>query len=97
MDVQAAYPARLISSAPSIFDFGVFGGDHITVVKNPNYWRAGEGLPRIDTVIFRIVQDTNQLLAQLLSGDCDIGTQDAAFDAQAEFLKQAEAEGLLKL
>jgi peptide/nickel transport system substrate-binding protein len=71
-------------------------GDHITVVKNPNYWRAKEGLPRIDTVIFRIVQDTNQLLAQLLSGDCDIGTQDAAFDAQAEFLKQAEAEGLLK-
>ncbi|MER3513695.1 MAG: hypothetical protein C4310_04285 [Chloroflexota bacterium] len=71
-------------------------GDHITLEKNPNYWRAAEGLPKFDRVVFRFIKDTNQLIAQLLAGECDIGTQDAAFDSQAPFLKQAEQQGLIK-
>lgn len=70
-------------------------GDHITLEKNPNYWRAAEGLPKFDRVVFRFIKDTNQLIAQLLAGECDIGTQDAAFDSQAPFLKQAEQQGLI--
>jgi len=71
-------------------------GDHITLDKNPNYWRAKEGLPHFDKVIYKFIKDTNQLLAQLLAGECDIGTQDAAFDSQAPFLLQAEQKGLIK-
>jgi peptide/nickel transport system substrate-binding protein len=33
-------------------------GDHYTVVRNPMYYRAAEGLPYLESVVFRIV--TNQ-------------------------------------
>jgi peptide/nickel transport system substrate-binding protein len=70
-------------------------GDHITVEKNPTYWRANEGLPILDTLIYRFVPDTNQLIAQLASGECDLGTQDAAFEGSLPLIRQFEAEGLM--
>ena len=30
-------------------------GDHYTLVRNPSYYRASEGLPYLDKVVFRIV------------------------------------------
>lgn len=71
-------------------------GDHITLKKNPNYFRADEGLPKVDTVIFRFVPDSNDLLARLVAGECDIGTQDGVDVRQSPFLLQAEAHGILK-
>jgi peptide/nickel transport system substrate-binding protein len=48
-------------------------GDSITLVKNPTYFRADEGLPIFDTVIFRFVgQNSNENIAALLTGECDI-------------------------
>jgi peptide/nickel transport system substrate-binding protein len=70
-------------------------GDSITMVKNENYFRADEGLPRVDTVTFKFIADTNQLIAQLLAGQCDIGTQDGMDVGQSPFLIEAEANGLL--
>jgi peptide/nickel transport system substrate-binding protein len=70
-------------------------GDHITVEKNPTYWRASEGLPMLDTLIYRFIPDTNQLIAQLASGECDLGTQDAAFEGSLPLIRQFEAEGLM--
>jgi peptide/nickel transport system substrate-binding protein len=70
-------------------------GDHITLEKNETYWRAGEGLPKIDTLIYRFIPDTNQLLAQLASGECDFGTQDAAFEGSLPLIRQFESEGLM--
>jgi peptide/nickel transport system substrate-binding protein len=70
-------------------------GDHITMVRNPNYYRASEGLPYLDTVTYKFIPDTNQLIAQLISGSCDIGTQDGMGADQAPFLLQAESQGLL--
>lgn len=70
-------------------------GDHITLEKNPTYWRASEGLPKIDTLIYRFIPDTNQLIAQLASGECDFGTQDAAFEGSLPLIRQFEAEGLM--
>ena len=29
-------------------------GDHYTLVRNPRYYRAREGLPYLDKVVFRI-------------------------------------------
>lgn len=71
-------------------------GSHIIVERNPNYFRAAEGLPHIDRVTFKFIPDTNQLLAQLLSGECDIGTQDGMSLDQSPFLIQAEEQGILK-
>jgi peptide/nickel transport system substrate-binding protein len=71
-------------------------GDHITVEKNENYFRADEGLPYLDTVIFRFVPDSNAAVAQLISGECDIATQDGSLDDQAELLLKLEQEGVVE-
>lgn len=70
-------------------------GDHITVEKNPLYFRASEGLPLIDTVVFRVIKDSNAAIAQLISGECDIVTQDVALEDQAQLLLQLEEQGVI--
>lgn len=71
-------------------------GDRIVLSKNPTYYRASEGLPHLDQLIYRFVPDTNQLIAQLASGECDLGTQDGAFEGSLPLIRQFEAQGLLK-
>ncbi|MBE2202395.1 MAG: peptide ABC transporter substrate-binding protein [Anaerolinea sp.] len=68
-------------------------GDSIYLEKNEFYYL--EGLPYLDSVTFKFIPDTNQLIAQLLSGQCDIGTQDGMAVDQSPFLIEAEANGLL--
>ncbi|MEZ4517800.1 MAG: peptide ABC transporter substrate-binding protein [Chloroflexota bacterium] len=70
-------------------------GDSIHLVRNEYYYRADEGLPYLDSVTFRFIPDTDQLLTQLLSGQCDIGTQDSMGLSEAPFLIEAEAAGIL--
>lgn len=70
-------------------------GDSIFLTRNENYYRADEGLPYLDSVTYKFIPDTNQLIAQLLSGQCDIGTQDGMDAGQAPFLIEAETNGLL--
>jgi peptide/nickel transport system substrate-binding protein len=41
-------------------------GDHITVVRNPNYWQAGK--PYLDQVTFKVITDQNTILTALQSG-----------------------------
>jgi peptide/nickel transport system substrate-binding protein len=45
-------------------------GDHITVEKNPDYWR--EGLPKIDEIEYRGIEDENVQYQNLQSGELDI-------------------------
>jgi peptide/nickel transport system substrate-binding protein len=70
-------------------------GDHISLVPNEHYYRASEGLPYLDSLTYKFIPDTNQLIAQLLSGQCDIGTQDGMDATQSPFLIEAENNGLL--
>ena len=70
-------------------------GDSIRLSPNEFYYRADEGLPYLDSVTYKFIPDTNQLIAQLLSGACDIGTQDGMDVGQAPFLIEAENSGLL--
>ncbi|MFN2284768.1 MAG: peptide ABC transporter substrate-binding protein [Anaerolineae bacterium] len=72
-------------------------GDHITVEKNPLYYRASEGLPYMDTVIFRFVSDPNSAVAQLISGECDIVTQDALSADLTPLLLKLEQESVVRL
>jgi len=46
-------------------------GDHYTVKRNPNYYRAAEGLPYLDQVVFRIVTSQNTILKDLQAGTID--------------------------
>ena len=43
-------------------------GDHYTIVRNPNYYRASEGLPYLDKVIFRPIASEDTILKDLQAG-----------------------------
>jgi peptide/nickel transport system substrate-binding protein len=48
-------------------------GNHISLIKNGNYFRAGEGLPRFDQLTFRFIDPAGAAsLAALASGQCDL-------------------------
>ena len=69
-------------------------GDHITLSKNDLYWRADEGLPKFDTVIYRFVgENSNANIAAILAGECDIVDQTAHLDDQSELLLELQAAG----
>jgi peptide/nickel transport system substrate-binding protein len=56
-------------------------GDHLTFERNPNYFRAPEGLPRFNRVTYRILpHEASAILAELQAGQCDIAPQTSAFD-----------------
>jgi peptide/nickel transport system substrate-binding protein len=44
--------------------------DHFTATRNPHYWRPN--LPHLDSITFRPIPDSDQLLATLQSGGVDI-------------------------
>jgi peptide/nickel transport system substrate-binding protein len=46
-------------------------GDHYTVVRNPMYYRASEGLPYLDSIVFRIVPNQDTILKDLQAGTID--------------------------
>jgi peptide/nickel transport system substrate-binding protein len=73
-------------------------GDHITLRKNPNYFRAAEGLPKFDTLVYRFVGDTSDAsMNALLAGECDAVDQNAQFLDMFPGLVQRETEGKLKV
>jgi peptide/nickel transport system substrate-binding protein len=46
-------------------------GDHYTVVRNPNYYQAAQGLPYLDKIVFRIVSNQNTILKDFQAGSID--------------------------
>jgi peptide/nickel transport system substrate-binding protein len=49
-------------------------GDHVTLVRNETYWGKdafGTQLPYADKLVYRVIQDPNQALASLRSGEID--------------------------
>lgn len=45
--------------------------DHITVVRNPKYYLASQGLPYLDKIVFRIVPDYDTILKDIQAGSID--------------------------
>lgn len=70
-------------------------GESLRLEPNPFYYRAAEGLPHLDSVTFRFLPDPDRRLAQVLTGACDIVTQEAVDLSQAPLFLEAEAGGLL--
>jgi peptide/nickel transport system substrate-binding protein len=73
-------PGKVLSSPDNLnptIDSGPFmmadskPGDHYTVKRNPNYYRAAEGLPYLDQVVFRIVTNQDTILKDLQAGKID--------------------------
>jgi len=72
-------------------------GEHITLSRNPHYFRASEGLPYLDQVVFKFTSGAPEMIAHILSGECDVGTQDVDFEPFIPLLIQAEQQGLLEV
>jgi peptide/nickel transport system substrate-binding protein len=72
-------------------------GDHITLQRNPFYFRAAEELPHFDTLVYRFVDSGEEALAALLAGECDLLDQTAMPEGMVDQLAALEAEGRLAL
>ncbi len=57
---------HLVTSGPFLLS-ELVPGDHVTLVRNPRYYRAKEGLPYLDKLIFRIVEQ-GSILHDLQAG-----------------------------
>ncbi len=47
-------------------------GEYIRLHRNPHYFRAPEGLPKFDDLVFRFVKSPDEALADLQAGKCDV-------------------------
>jgi peptide/nickel transport system substrate-binding protein len=69
-------------------------GDNIRMHKNESYFRASEGLPKFENLIYRFVgENSNANIAKILSGECDIVDQTSHLDDQSELLLELSAAG----
>lgn len=100
---QAAYEAsddgmyaHVVSTAPYIVTEFV-AGDHLTVVKNENYWQTDESLlapcavANVDTITFKIVTESAQVAINLETNSADMAalvpnTEISRFEADDNFL-----------
>lgn len=67
-------------------------GQYIRLHRNPFYFRAEEGLPKFDTLIFRFIgKDPKTNLEALASGECDVLDQEASLALLGEEMETALA------
>ena len=60
---------RMIGTGPFMLDEWATN-DHLTVVRNPDYWR--EGLPYLDSIEFRPILESTQRVNALQSGEVQV-------------------------
>ena len=72
-------------------------GDHISLHANPLYFRAGEGLPNFNNLVYRFVNDSSEAQSAVLAGECDLVDQTAGPETQPETLLQLRDEGRISL
>jgi peptide/nickel transport system substrate-binding protein len=71
----------MIGTGPFKFSGDWVVNDHLTVVKNPSYWRkdsSGQQLPYLDQITFKPVIDTNRLVNGLQTKQFDLALTDSA-------------------
>lgn len=91
-ELAARYP---LGWGPYIIEEWV-AGDHIQLRRNPAYFRAVEGLPKFDILVYRFLgEPEDSLLDALLSKECDVIDQSTALEDQLEEIMALQAEGNL--
>ena len=97
-DLLAADPSsrKPLGWGPYVIDEWV-AGDHISLIKNPLYFRASEGLPKFDTLSYRFLSmQGDAALTALLAGECDVVDSNTLIETQLEALKDLQTDGRLK-
>jgi peptide/nickel transport system substrate-binding protein len=73
-------PDKILTSSQNLFPKVTSGpftmsesvpGDHYTVVRNPNYYQAAQGLPYLDKIVFRVVTNQDTILKDFQSGSIE--------------------------
>jgi peptide/nickel transport system substrate-binding protein len=64
---NAAIAAQVVGTGPFLFKERV-EGDHVTIVKNPNYWNPAQAA-KADSIIFKVLGDDAARVEALRSGD----------------------------
>jgi peptide/nickel transport system substrate-binding protein len=73
-------PDKILTSSQNLFPKVASGpfmlsesvpGDHYTVVRNPNYYQAAQGLPYLDKIVFRVVTNQDTILKDFQAGTID--------------------------
>lgn len=72
-------------------------GQSLILEKNPYYFRADEGLPYFESVVYRMVgENSTANLASIISGECDIVDQTSNLENKITALLKLESDGYLK-
>ena len=72
-------------------------GESIHLIKNLNYFRADEDLPKFDDLTFLIMKDSNAALTALTDGTCDVLDPSVRLDGQVGLLQTLQEEHQAKL
>ncbi|KAF0110901.1 MAG: peptide/nickel transport system substrate-binding protein [Chloroflexi bacterium] len=71
--------------------------DHIRLVKNPNYFRSSEGLPKFDVLVYRFLPGLPEAdLSPIVTGECDIMDPSVGLENQIQSVRELEIGGKLK-
>ena len=82
LDDQSTCASKLIGTGPfKMQDWK--RNDHFTAVRNPDYWRKdanGVQLPYLDTITFKPVVESSQMVNGIQSGDLDLALDSSALN-----------------
>ncbi len=81
---------------PYIIDSWV-SGDHISLHRNPLYFRAAESLPHFDNLVFRFVGSGDEALAAIQAGECDLADSSVNFESQSSRLVELQQAGKIQI
>ena len=71
-------------------------GSEIRLVKNPNYFKSSEGLPKFDELIYRFLPTVPDAdLSPLVNGECDIMDASTGLEDQIQTVRELELAGKL--
>ncbi len=69
-------------------------GQSILLKSNPNYFKANEGLPRVETLLFQFMgNDTSKNIDAILNGECDLLESSPDLYEQATDLIELQENG----
>ena len=85
-----------IGWGPYVIDEWV-SGDHISLHKNPLYFRAAEDLPHFDNLVYRFVPNGDEALDALQAGECDLVDRSVQLESQGTRLAELEKAGKVQV